>query len=342
MKPEDILVVKNLKTFFFLDEGVLKAVDNVSINIKKGETVGIVGESGCGKSVSMFSVLRLVQPPGEIVHGRSLFRCKNGSVVDIFSFDPNDREMLSIRGNEISIIFQEPMTSFSPVYTVGAQITEIILLHRKADKKTAREMGIELLDRVGISNSAQRYDEYPHQLSGGMRQRAMIAMALSCDPQIVIADEPTTALDVTIQAQILKLMQSLQERIGMSIIYISHDIAVISENAKRVYVMYLGRIVESCSVKDLFENALHPYTQRLLKATPRPGKNDTRLEVIGGMVPIPLDPPMMCGFCPRCNNKISGKCDKDIPALVEIEPGHAVRCFLYGDQVEEKDKWSEL
>jgi oligopeptide/dipeptide ABC transporter ATP-binding protein len=233
------------------------------------------------------------------------------------------------------MIFQEPMTSLSPVHTIGSQIEEAILLHRTSDKREAREIVLNMIARVGISNPAQRYNEYPHQLSGGMRQRSMIAMALSCNPKLLIADEPTTALDVTVQAQILDLMQGLQEHFGMAIMYITHDLGVIAEMSSEVYVMYLGRVVERAKTKDLFRNPLHPYTRALLKSIPKIGrKARIRLEAIHGNVPIPIDPPQACGFYNRCNDAMSGTCDLAVPALVEIEPDHYVRCFLHSQEKE--------
>ena len=250
--------------------------------------------------------------------------------------------MRSIRGDEISIVFQEPMTSFSPVHTIGFQISEMFKLHTDLNAAEIRENVVELLRRVGISNPKQRFDEYPHQLSGGMRQRAMIAMALSCKPQIVIADEPTTALDVTIQAQILELMKELQHEADMSVVYITHNMAVIAENVDRVYVMYLGRVVESTTTQRLFSNPLHPYTQKLLRSIPRPGHRVDRLEVIAGSVPNAIDPPVQCGFFSRCPAAMAGKCDRAVPELTEIEEGHFVRCFLYNEKTEPEDEWTRI
>ena len=284
------LDVQGLKTYFFLDKGILKAVDGVSFTVGDQETIGVIGESGCGKSITAQSLLRLVTRPGEIIKGSALLRRKDGSIVDILTLESNSSEMRSIRGDEISIVFQEPMTSFSPVHTIGFQISEMFKLHTDLNAAEIRENVVELLRRVGISNPKQRFDEYPHQLSGGMRQRAMIAMALSCKPQIVIADEPTTALDVTIQAQILELMKELQHEADMSVVYITHNMAVIAENVDRVYVMYLGRVVESTTTQRLFSNPLHPYTQKLLRSIPRPGHRVDRLEVIAGSVPNAIDP----------------------------------------------------
>lgn len=336
------LEIRNLKTFFFLDEGIVKAVDGVDLMVGDQETIGIIGESGCGKSVMSQSIMRLVQPPGEIVKGTALLHRKNGSTIDVFALAPNAPELRAIRGNEIAMIFQEPMTAFSPVYTIGHQISEMVALHTQLDRKKNREHVIGLLNRVGISNPAQRYDEYPHQLSGGMRQRAMIAMALSCSPKIILADEPTTALDVTIQAQILDLMRELQHEVGMSIIYITHNMAVIAETVERVYVMYLGQVVESTTTQQLFANPLHPYTQMLLRSIPKPGQKVDKLEVISGTVPTPIDRPRQCGFATRCPSAMSGLCDKSMPALFEKEPGHFVRCFLYSQETETEDEWTNI
>ena len=336
------LDVQGLKTYFFLDKGILKAVDGVSFTVGDQETIGVIGESGCGKSITAQSLLRLVTRPGEIIKGSALLCRKDGSIVDILTLESNSSEMRSIRGDEISIVFQEPMTSFSPVHTIGFQISEMFKLHTDLNAAEIRENVVELLRRVGISNPKQRFDEYPHQLSGGMRQRAMIAMALSCKPQIVIADEPTTALDVTIQAQILELMKELQHEADMSVVYITHNMAVIAENVDRVYVMYLGRVVESTTTQRLFSNPLHPYTQKLLRSIPRPGHRVDRLEVIAGSVPNAIDPPVQCGFFSRCPAAMAGKCDRAVPELTEIEEGHFVRCFLYSEKTEPEDEWTRI
>lgn len=336
------LEVQNLKTYFFLDEGIVKAVDGVNITIADQETIGIIGESGCGKSVMAQSLLRLITPPGEIIKGTAILHRKNDSTVDIFALEPNAKELRSIRGNEISIVFQEPMTSFSPVHTIGFQISEMLALHTSFKTREVRDQVVELLRRVGISNPQQRFNEYPHQLSGGMRQRAMIAMALCCKPKIVLADEPTTALDVTIQAQILQLMKELQQEENMSVVYITHNLAVVAENVDRVYVMYLGRVVESVTTEQLFSNPLHPYTQKLLRSVPRPGQRVEKLEIIEGSVPTPINPPVQCGFFSRCQVAIAGKCDQAVPALTEIDTGHFVRCFLYGGETEAEDEWTRV
>ena len=335
--------MKNLKTYFSLDEGTLKAVDGVDLTIPQSRTSGVIGESGCGKSVTAQSILRIVPSPGKLVSGEILLRGREdgheNGVVDLAALDAKGQEIRSIRGREISMIFQEPMTSLSPVHTIGAQIMEAILLHKTDDKKEARQLALDMIEKVGIGNPTQRIDEYPHQLSGGMRQRAMIAMALSCNPALLIADEPTTALDVTVQAQILDLMATLQEQFGMAIMYITHDLGVIAEIAEEVNVMYLGRVVERASTRELFKNPQHPYTERLLKSIPKVGKKTRgRLDAIKGTVPIPLDPPRQCGFFSRCPEAMQGKCDADIPALTKLGEDHEVRCFLHSDAVEAEDE----
>jgi len=336
------LKVEGLKTYFFLDHGILKAVDGVDFWVAEGESIGIIGESGCGKSITAQSMLQLVRGRGEIVAGSAIVRRKDGQEIDIFSLEASSDAMRAIRGDDVSIIFQEPMTSFSPVHTIGDQIGEMLRLHTKLSAAEIRSRGVAMLGRVGIANPELRYDEYPHQLSGGMRQRAMIAMALICHPQIVIADEPTTALDVTIQAQILDLMRDLQRELGMSIIYITHNMAVVAENVTRVYVMYLGRVVETTTTSKLFGNPQHPYTQKLLRSIPHPGRPVERLEVIEGSVPSAVDPPRRCGFFTRCAKAMPGVCDAAIPALTEVEDGHWARCFLLSEEKEADDEWSSL
>ncbi|MBV7334040.1 ABC transporter ATP-binding protein [Chloroflexi bacterium TSY] len=327
---ENVLAVENLKTHFFTDEGILRALDGVSFRIGKQETLGVIGESGCGKSVTAQSVLRIVPSPGRIVDGSAWLYTNGGQPQDLLQMNPAGEEIRDIRGKEISMIFQEPMTSLSPVHTVGNQIEEAILMHKTQEKAEAREIAFDMLDRVGIPNPVERAKAYPFQLSGGMRQRVMIAMALSCNPKLLFADEPTTALDVTVQAQILELMKALQEQFGMSVMFITHDLGVIAEIADRVVVMYLGRVVESAPVKELFRNPLHPYTANLLKSIPRVGKQrGERLQTIRGTVPIPLDLPRECPFLPRCDQAIPGVCDKEIPALEAVAEKHAVRCYLH-------------
>ena len=324
-----LLEVKDLQTYFYVNEGVLKAVDGVSFAIKQDETLGLIGESGCGKSVTAHSILRIVPSPGKLVGGQILLR-HDQQEIDLAKLNPSGKIIRSIRGKDISMIFQEPMTSLSPVHTIGNQIREAIYLHQTQDKKEAQEIALDMLDRVGIANPAMRVNEYPHQLSGGMRQRAMIAMALSCHPRLLIADEPTTALDVTVQAQILELIQELQKQLHMSVLYITHDLGVIAEVCHQVAVMYLGKIVEFGSVRDIFYNPLHPYTVRLLKSRPSMSMDSgQRLELIIGNVPIPLNLPAQCGFVDRCSQAIEGRCNLMTPELVELEENHWVSCFLY-------------
>lgn len=328
MKTDEILKVEDLKVHFNTDEGVLKAVDGVSFSMKRGKSMGLVGESGCGKSVTSQAILRLV-PPNGIITGEMVYS-RDDRQTDIGALQSNTGEILKIRGRDISMIFQEPMTSFSPLYTMGDQLMEALLLHKTKDKKEARTLAIEMLRKVGIANPESRIDEYPHEFSGGMRQRVMIAMALSCEPDILIADEPTTALDVTIQAQVLELMKDLQKSFGMSILFITHDLGVVAEMCDEVCVMYLGKIVEKANVDTIFHGPLHPYTTGLLKSIPKLGsKSDEDLESIEGNVPVPVGLAPQCGFCDRCDKKIDGLCDKfDVP-MAEIEEGHFVRCFLY-------------
>lgn len=334
-----VVKVENLKTHFKLDEGTLKAVDGVDLHVSKRTTVGVIGESGCGKSVTALSILRIVPLPGRIRSGRILLSRNGDEPLDLASLRGDDPRIRRIRGKDISMVFQEPMTSLSPVHTVGAQISEAVSLHSDLEKVAIREYVEEMLLKVGISNPSQRFDDYPHQLSGGMRQRAMIAMALSCNPRLLIADEPTTALDVTVQAQILDLMSSLQAQYEMSILYITHDLGVIAELADQVNVMYLGRVVEQASTVQLFDNPLHPYTQLLLKSMPKIGlRGRTRLDAIEGTVPVPINPPIQCGFHSRCPQAMEGRCNEAVPALVEQEPGHSVRCFLHSESMEDIDE----
>lgn len=330
-----VLEVNNLRTYFTLDEGTLKAVDGFDLRVREKITVGIIGESGCGKSVTAQSILRIVPQPGKIVDGEICLYRNGLAPVDLTKLDSNSPEIRSIRGKDISMVFQEPMTCLSPVHTIGDQIMEAVLLHRTRNKREAQEIVLDMIDRVGISNPSQRFRDYPHHLSGGMRQRVMIAMALSCNPRVLIADEPTTALDVTVQAQILEMMQGLQEQFGMAIIYITHNLGVIAEIADEVNVMYLGRVVERANTAELFSNPMHPYTVRLLKSIPKVGhKARTRLDAIKGNVPIPLDPPVECGFHSRCTEAIAGRCNRAVPALVDAGNDHYVRCFLYSEEQE--------
>ena len=324
-----LIEVKNLKTYFFTEDGVVRAVDGVDFTIEPEKTLGIVGESGCGKSVTALSVMGLVQtPPGKITEGEILYH-QDGEVTDLTQLNPKGRKYRSIRGNEIAMIFQEPMTSLNPVYTIGNQIMEAIILHQHLRKREAHKKAIEMLRSVGIPVPEQRVDEYPHQLSGGMRQRAMIAMALSCNPSLLIADEPTTALDVTIQAQVLDLMNDLRKDFHAAIQFITHDLGVIAQMADDVVVMYLGKIVEDATSSETFHNPKHPYTQGLLNSIPSLATTRAeRLIPIKGVVPDPFDVPEGCGFEPRCPHAMD-ICKREIPTLKEIAPDHTVSCFLY-------------
>jgi oligopeptide/dipeptide ABC transporter ATP-binding protein len=327
-----VLQIQDLKTHFFTNDGVVRAVDGVTLDIKPGETLGLVGESGCGKSVTAHSLLRLLpSKTSRIVSGSMRFTRRDGQVVDLAQLDPRGQRIRSIRGNEIAMIFQEPMTSLSPVHTVGSQIAEAVQLHQRVGKKQAQDFAVHMLGQVGIGNPKQRALEYPHQFSGGMRQRAMIAMALSCNPSLLIADEPTTALDVTIQAQILELMKALQAEFKMAILMITHNLGVIAEMADRVAVMYTGKVVELASVQTIFDRPLHPYTIGLMRSIPRVGgKRNMRLATIPGSVPDPFSLPRGCAFSSRCPAPKRDACfgPEDVP-LREVEPGHWVRCTLY-------------
>lgn len=320
----DILLnILDLHTYFFTNEGVCRAVDGVSFSLRRGETLGLVGESGCGKSVTALSILRLVpSPPGQITSGQILFKDQ-----DLLAIP--EREMRKIRGNAISLIFQEPMTALNPVFTVGDQIAEVFRIHREMGRRESLEAAVDMMDKVRIPEPRQRSGEYPHQLSGGMRQRVMIAMALACDPDLLIADEPTTALDVTVQAQILALMEDLKQRMDAAIILITHDLGVIAEVADRVAVMYAGQIVEEAPVHQLFADPLHPYTRGLLKAIPRLDADAQQsLHVIEGLVPSPLRYPSGCRFHPRCDVRVE-RSTRVEPDLLTLEDGRRVRCLLY-------------
>ncbi len=324
---EVILELRNLKTHFHTPDGVVKAVDGVTYSLNAGETLGVVGESGCGKSVTALSILRLIpEPPGQISGEGIFFEGKDLTKMDT-------TELRHIRGNEISMIFQEPMTSLNPVFTIGFQIAEAVMLHQNMGKKDAYDKAVEMLDLVGIPLPRQRVGEYPHQLSGGMRQRVMIAMALSCNPRILLADEPTTALDVTIQAQILDLMSKLKDELGTAIIMITHDLGLIAETCKRVVVMYAGKVVEEAPVEEIFANPMHPYTIGLLNSIPKLRTSSSaaeqgRLEEIPGIVPSLHRLPTGCTFNPRCS-KVFGMCAESEPELKEVSPGHFARCFLH-------------
>jgi peptide/nickel transport system ATP-binding protein len=325
-----LLAVKDLKTYFFTEDGIVKAVDGVDFEVYQGETLGIVGESACGKSVTAFSIVRLLDYPGKTVGGEIIFKGENLS-------KKTEDEMRRIRGKEIAMIFQEPMTALNPVLTVGFQISEALMAHFKISKEEAMKKSVELLKKVGIPIPEQRVNEYPHQLSGGMRQRAMIAMAMSCDPSLLIADEPTTALDVTIQAQILDLMRSLLQEFNGSLIIITHDLGVIAEIADKIAVMYAGKVVEYADKKTIFHNPLHPYTFGLLTSIPRLDVEMKKLNVIPGTVPNPLHFPTGCKFNPRCRFT-TNKCREEEPPLIKIEEGHLVRCWNIDKVVKEVKK----
>jgi oligopeptide/dipeptide ABC transporter ATP-binding protein len=322
-----LLRVEDLRTTFYTDEAVIHAVDGVSFNVRPGEVVGLVGESGCGKSVVSLSIMRLIKyPPGKIEGGRVYLNEQ-----DLFKFE--EKEMRRIRGNDIAMIFQEPMTSFNPVYKIGDQVSETIRLHQGLDKSAAWQEAAKMLELVGIPRPYEIINEYPHQLSGGMRQRAMIAMALSCNPKLLIADEPTTALDVTIQAQILELMKDLKEKINTAIIFITHDLGVIAEMAQHVVVMYSGKIVENTDVKRLFNEPLHPYTAGLIRSKPKLEEEKEVLEYIPGTVPNPMEMPQGCAFHPRCP-EVMDICCREMPDLLEPKPQHLVRCWLFQKKID--------
>jgi oligopeptide/dipeptide ABC transporter ATP-binding protein len=315
---EPLLSVRELSTHFFTPGGAVKAVDEVSFDVPAGKTVALVGESGCGKTVTAYSLLRLVPPPGRIVGGEIVFEGR-----DLLRL--SEREMRALRGDRIAMVFQEPMTSLNPVFTVGEQIAESIRVHRGAGRRAARAQAIELLSRVRMPSPEARVDEYPHQLSGGMRQRVMIAMALACDPRLLIADEPTTALDVTIQAQILQLLRDLQAETGMSVLFITHDFGIVAETADEVVVMYAARVVERAGVRELFSRPLHPYTLGLFASLPALARGRARLSSIPGSVPDPLEFPPGCRFHPRCGRAIDA-CSRVEPTLRELCAGHFVAC----------------
>ncbi len=321
---KNILEVKNLCTSFFTEEGEVKAVNGVSFSVPSGRTLGIVGESGSGKSITSLSILRLIQSPGKIKSGEILFDGK-----DLLQL--SEKDMRKIRGNEISMIFQEPMTSLNPVFTIGEQISEVYQIHRNLSKREAKEKSIEMLKLVGIPSPEKRIDQYPHELSGGMRQRVMIAMALACNPKLLIADEPTTALDVTIQAQILRLIKELQEKLHMSVIFITHDLGVVAETCDYVAVMYCGKVVEFADVKTLFKNPQHPYTVGLLNSLPRHDIDQEELIAIKGNVPSPFEMPNGCAFAPRCPHA-SAICHTKEPELVAHLENNEIRCWIYSNE----------
>jgi len=324
-QKKPLLEVKNLKTYFFTEDGVVKAVDGVDFYVRPGEVLGLVGESGCGKSVTSLSIMRLVGPPGKIVSGEIIFDGKN-------LVTATENEMIQIRGNRISMIFQQPQTALNPVFRVGDQIAEVLSIHQGMNKQAGRARAVELLQMVGIPEPERRAEAYPHELSGGMAQRVMIAMGLACVPDLLIADEPTTALDVTIQAQILDLMRNLRENIGTAIILITHDLGVVAEMCERVAVMYAGQIVEESDAVNLFGHPLHPYTLGLIGSIPVLGRLKDRLEVIPGSVPNLVNLPPGCRFAPRCTARTQynlSVCTEKAPDLREVAPGHTVRCWLY-------------
>jgi len=327
-----LIDVKDLKVHFFTDEGVVRAVDGVDLKLERGRTLSLVGESGCGKSVACRALMQIVRNPGRVVSGEILYnRAAQGGqaeIIDIAKMDPKGKEIRDIRGKEISMIFQEPMTSLSPMYTVGNQIIENILIHTKQTKEEARALAIKLLDQVGIPRADRLVDEYPFRLSGGMRQRSMIAMALSCNPNLLIADEPTTALDVTTQANILDLMLDLQKSYSMTLLFITHDLGVVAEIADEVAVMYLGKIVEKSDVYTIFNSPRHPYTQALLKSLPKIAIKREDLDPIKGMVPNPFRRPGGCPFHPRCPQAFA-ECKVLVPNTTHLTPNHSVQCLLY-------------
>ena len=328
-----ILQVRNLRTSFPSEDGLVHAVDNVSFNVRRGEAVALVGESGCGKSVTAMSIMRLVASPGKITRGTIRFKDRDLTAM-------TDKQMREVRGNDIAMVFQEPMTSLNPVFRIGSQVAEAIRLHRKVSKKEAWKQAGDMLELVSIPDPHKRLYDYPHQLSGGMRQRVMIAMALSCDPELLIADEPTTALDVTIQAQIMELLSGLQQKLGLAVLLITHDLGVVAEFCERVIVMYTGRVVEQATVRDLFANPAHPYTRGLLKSLPTVAKkvDETtmqtgRLPTISGMVPPIYALPPGCKFNPRCPD-VMPICLGNEPARMIVGPGHDARCYLHGDEAD--------
>lgn len=329
---EPMVRIRELRTHFFTDDGVVKAVEGVDLDIHANRTLCVLGESGCGKSIMARSILRIVDAPGRIVEGSILYTAADGRSVDLARARPGSRQLRDIRGQDISMIFQEPMSSLGPITKIGKQITETILLHRRVSKAEAREAAIEMLDRVGIPKPAERMESYPFELSGGMRQRAMIAMALVCRPRLLIADEPTTALDVTTQAQILDLIAELKDELNMAVMLITHDLGVVAEVAEDVAVMYMGKVVERGDVHAIFETPQHPYTRALLDSVPRIGaERRDRLPAIRGMVPHPLARPSGCTFRTRCDSFMPGICDQKEPVLTHTEPTE-VACFLHAQE----------
>lgn len=322
---ENILEIKGLKTYFYTEAGIVRAVDGVDLEVKRGEVLGLVGESGCGKSVTSLSIMRLVGQPGRIVEGEIIFEDQN-------LLDLSESKMVDIRGNQISMIFQQPQSCLNPVFRVGDQLSEVLLIHEDVSKEEAEKRAVELLAMVGIPEPESRASSYPHEMSGGMAQRVMIAMALACLPQVLIADEPTTALDVTIQAQILDLMRNLKSQTDTAIILITHDLGVVAEMCDRVNVMYAGRIVEEAEVTELFQSPKHPYTQALIGSTPVLGQAAKELITIPGSVPNLIDLPLGCKFAPRCRARVENnleRCTEEEPKLKPVAPNHLTRCWLY-------------
>jgi len=336
LAAEELIRINQLKVKFPLDEGTVQALDGIDMSIKKGKVLGVVGESGCGKSITARSILRIIPAPGKIDEGEILLRTKIGSpdgkeyVIDLAKIDPESELLRQIRWGEVSMIFQEPMTSFSSYHTLGDQISEAIMVHKDITKKDAIALAIKMLERVGIPNAATRVKQYPHEFSGGMRQRAMIAMALICNPSLLIADEPTTSLDVTIQAQMLELMRDLRKDFGSSVLFITHNMGVIAQIADEVCVMYLGSIVEKGLVSEIFHNPKHPYTVDLLQAIPKiSGSKKKRLVAIEGNVPSPFEKPGGCPFHPRCTRMIKGVCEVQVPMPTDFGNGHTAQCHLF-------------
>lgn len=326
-ETEPLLRIRDLKTYFYTEEGEIPAVDGVNLDVPKGKVLAIVGESGCGKSVTSYSILRLIQNPGKIVGGQIFLSGEEGKNEDILALSEKSDRLYEVRGGEISMIFQEPMSALSPVHTVGNQICEAILMHQDVSEQVARAQAIDMLDKVGIPDPASRIDQYPHELSGGMRQRVVIAMALVCNPKLLIADEPTTALDVTIQAQILKLIKDMQQRSGMAVLFITHDLGVVAQVADEVAVMYLGQVVEQGSVRSVLKNPLHPYTAALLRSLPALESRGSRLPAISGSVPSLSAIPPGCPFHPRCPHVVEGVCDVGGRPALETVDGRKVACL---------------
>jgi len=326
---QPLLEINGLKTHFFTEDGIVKAVDGVDLSVHANRTMCILGESGCGKSIMARSILRIVDAPGRITEGSIVYQAADGRSIDLATARHGSKQLRSIRGSDIAMIFQEPMSSLGPIQKIGKQIVETILLHRRMSKAEARDTAIEMLDRVGIPDPSRRFESYPFELSGGMRQRAMIAMALSCQPRLLIADEPTTALDVTTQAQILELIADLKQEFNMAVMLITHDLGVVAEVAEDVAVMYMGKVVEQGDVYSIFEAPQHPYTRALMASVPRMGATKQhRLPAIRGMVPHPLARPSGCSFRTRCDSMMPGVCEKSSPELAPVGQSH-VACFLY-------------